>query len=162
MNIKTADNDFAKRLQHSHITLRVRCLNTKGQRRGVDLDSASIIVFDCPATRDHTDHSAGRADKVAYFHPGTGLKMNQGADPARFWVARQVFHHVTQGGYASDLMELILEDYCGRCSRPLNDPESVKRGLGPECYGKETKSHHQVHEQRRQPKRRDQMIMETA
>ena len=24
---------------------------------------------------------------------------------------------------------------CGKCSRPLTDPESIKRGLGPVCHG---------------------------
>lgn len=32
--------------------------------------------------------------------------------------------------------ELWHEGTCGRCSRPLTDPDSIARGLGPECAGK--------------------------
>lgn len=32
--------------------------------------------------------------------------------------------------------EFWHEGKCGRCSRPLTDPESILRGLGPTCAGK--------------------------
>lgn len=31
---------------------------------------------------------------------------------------------------------------CGRCFRTLTDPVSIDRGIGPECYGRTTGSHH--------------------
>lgn len=35
---------------------------------------------------------------------------------------------------------LVAADRCGRCSRELTDPESIARGIGPECHGKATGS----------------------
>ena len=31
---------------------------------------------------------------------------------------------------------------CGRCMRTLTDPVSIERGIGPECYGRDTGSQH--------------------
>lgn len=36
----------------------------------------------------------------------------------------------------SDRCELWHEGRCGRCSRPLTHPESIRTGFGPECAGK--------------------------
>ena len=35
-----------------------------------------------------------------------------------------------------DGYSILHEGRCGRCARPLTDPESIKRGLGPECASK--------------------------
>lgn len=32
-----------------------------------------------------------------------------------------------------DVLEVWHEGCCGRCNRPLTDPESIKRGIGPDC-----------------------------
>jgi hypothetical protein len=32
--------------------------------------------------------------------------------------------------------EVRHEGTCGRCARPLTDPESIDRGFGPECWSK--------------------------
>lgn len=32
--------------------------------------------------------------------------------------------------------EIWHEGTCGRCNRPLSDPESIARGIGPECIKK--------------------------
>lgn len=36
--------------------------------------------------------------------------------------------------------QLVAASTCGRCNRELTDPESIERGIGPECYGKQTAS----------------------
>jgi hypothetical protein len=37
---------------------------------------------------------------------------------------------------------IVVEEQstCGACGRELTDPESIRRGIGPECYGKQTGS----------------------
>jgi len=37
---------------------------------------------------------------------------------------------------------------CGRCFRTLTDPVSIDRGIGPECYGRDTGSQHIAAERR--------------
>jgi hypothetical protein len=35
-----------------------------------------------------------------------------------------------------------VESRCGRCTRQLTDPVSIARGIGPECFGRDTGSRH--------------------
>lgn len=35
-------------------------------------------------------------------------------------------------------VRVLEESVCGRCGLPLTDPESIDRGVGPDCYGKMT------------------------
>jgi hypothetical protein len=44
----------------------------------------------------------------------------------------------------SGLSDLRVQEAsrCGRCMRTLTDPVSIDRGIGPECYGRETGSRH--------------------
>lgn len=35
-------------------------------------------------------------------------------------------------------VRILEESVCGRCGLPLTDPESIDRGVGPDCYGKMT------------------------
>lgn len=39
-------------------------------------------------------------------------------------------------GFAHDDLEFWHEGRCARCARPLTDPASIERGLGPECANK--------------------------
>jgi hypothetical protein len=41
-----------------------------------------------------------------------------------------------------DGYRIQVEDACGRCGRALTDPESIDRGIGPECFGRITASQH--------------------
>lgn len=34
----------------------------------------------------------------------------------------------------SEQVELYHVGKCGRCNRPLTDPTSIERGIGPDCY----------------------------
>ena len=36
--------------------------------------------------------------------------------------------------------ELRSQDRCADCGRPLEDPESVARGVGPDCWGKRARA----------------------
>lgn len=35
-------------------------------------------------------------------------------------------------------VEVVESDNCGMCGRTLTDPESIARGIGPECFGRAT------------------------
>lgn len=39
-------------------------------------------------------------------------------------------------GKIGDQLEIWHEGRCGRCGRALTDPESIERGIGPECVKK--------------------------
>lgn len=103
-----------------------------------------MFTIDCPSKRN----PEAFGDRVGFYTERRGLVPNKGSDPARFWAAEQVLRYITTGEL-HEQMTLQVEEYCGRCARPLNDPESIRRGLGPECYGEHTKSKHQVHEARK-------------
>jgi hypothetical protein len=47
------------------------------------------------------------------------------------------------GGAPADTGYRVQEaSRCGRCLRTLTDPVSIDRGIGPECYGRDTGSRH--------------------
>jgi hypothetical protein len=55
-------------------------------------------------------------------------------------MARAIAYHRLHG--RDDLAdafeaELALAGRCRRCGRALSDPESVRRGVGPDCYLKD-------------------------
>lgn len=58
-----------------------------------------------------------------------------GARAALDWTLRN-----TKSGDLPEQLEVWHEGKCCRCGRKLTDPVSVERGIGPECYGKMTKS----------------------
>jgi hypothetical protein len=43
---------------------------------------------------------------------------------------------VLVGGVVPELLEVRHEGRCGKCGRALTVPESIDRGIGPECFGK--------------------------
>ena len=50
------------------------------------------------------------------------------------WFARKVLR---DGAAPADIgLEVYHEGRCGRCARLLTTPESVERGIGPECWAK--------------------------
>jgi hypothetical protein len=127
-----------------HITLRVRSKNrTLLKKRYITFEQAAIVCFDVPA------HGQGKFDMVGYVHAAQALEVrkNRTADPARYWVAQQVWRYFLTNELHPQL-ELKIEAYCGHCGRALNDPVSINRGFGPECFGKMTGSKHQTRESR--------------
>lgn len=53
--------------------------------------------------------------------------------------ANMVWSMGTEGeasGYAKKGLKLLLEKRCLRCNRKLTTPESIERGIGPECAAK--------------------------
>ena len=59
------------------------------------------------------------------------------------WAARRVIRWAMHGDVEFDEMaEVELASECSHCGRVLRDPESIARGIGPECYGRSTGSEH--------------------
>jgi hypothetical protein len=57
-------------------------------------------------------------------------KMREDSVPVRAF--RYVYEHLARKQFPADL-ELWHEGRCGRCGRKLTVPESIDRGIGPEC-----------------------------
>jgi hypothetical protein len=60
-------------------------------------------------------------------------KMNEDSTPVKAF--RWVFEALQRGGMPHNC-EIWHEGRCGRCGRMLTVPESIERGIGPECAGR--------------------------
>lgn len=106
-----------------HLTFQVR--NWKKAKHGTlhfvsvrtGNDYASI-----GAIRDRNSFSLGNKADLPY-------------DDKRVRGFRYVFEHL-QAKRLPPKAEIWHEGTCGRCNRPLTDPESIARGIGPECIKK--------------------------
>lgn len=101
------------------------------------LADAKVLFIQVPAA------DGGYGDKVAKVTRSKGLVPDTNADPARVWCARQLLRMVA-GQPLAEGLEAFEEDRCGVCGRTLTDPVSIERGIGPECYGRETGSEHET------------------
>ena len=59
-------------------------------------------------------------------------KIGEDADSAKAW---RWFDANLQAGRVPEQLEVWHEGRCGRCGRALTVPESIERGIGPECVG---------------------------
>lgn len=136
-----------RKLGGDHITIRFKAIrdNREGEGRNwlrVPLNEASHVFIEIPSA------SGDWPDKVGVFYPRTGKFFEDtNADPERVTAAILAAHWLNEGNQRSNRIagyRLQEESYCGVCGRTLTDPESIDRGIGPECYGKQTESQHQV------------------
>lgn len=68
------------------------------------------------------------------FHATKNSRMGP---EAASWKAFQFFFQRMQaGGEPCQTLQFWHEGRCGRCGRKLTVPESVERGIGPECAGR--------------------------
>lgn len=130
-----------------HITIRFKAIqdNREGEGRNwlrVPLNEATHVFIEVP------NASGDWPDKIGVFYPRTGKFFEDtNADPKRIqsaiiaalWLNEGEERRTRVGAY-----RLQEESYCGVCGRVLTDPESIDRGIGPECFGRQTDSHHQV------------------
>lgn len=70
---------------------------------------------------------------------GRFLRAPQMPSAARLFAAAMVLRYACGEDFQSEVVEA---DQCGCCGRKLTDPESIVRGIGPECFGKQTGSVH--------------------
>lgn len=135
-----------------HITVRFKCTADNRDRAFAQddnrnwvpcgLSKASHVFIDVP--RPDGDW----ADKVGTYYPQSGCFFADGnADPARIYAAAMAAQWLCGAEFKSEISE---EERCGACGRQLTDPESIARGIGPECFGKMTSSSHQVKSRKEQ------------
>lgn len=127
-----------------HITLTAKCRAPQDDGRWVasSLADAKVVFIEVP-------NQEGWNDKVAKVTRAKGLVPDPHADDARVYCARMLLRYVA-GESLPPSLEVFEEDRCGRCGRALTDPVSIERGIGPECYGRETGSQHET-KQRPEP-----------
>jgi hypothetical protein len=124
-----------------HITVNAKCRKAPAQPGGKwtasTLAEANIIFLTVP------NASGGWADKIGKWTPARGFVADAGADQARAYCAKTLLDWV-QGLPVPPSLQILEEDRCGCCGRALTDPQSIERGIGPECYGRMTDSRHEV------------------
>jgi hypothetical protein len=59
-------------------------------------------------------------------------KSRVGEDAPSYKAFQYVYNSLAQG-QIPQLVEIFHEGRCGRCGRVLTVPESIERGIGPEC-----------------------------
>lgn len=121
-----------------HVTMTFSCkkrgpngrLLSRATRDGrVGINDADIVFID----RDR--------ELQASFVPATGqLRTTAASTPVTRWTAAHVLAWINGDPKLGEQAEVFAATRCARCSRKLTDPESVERGLGPECYGTRTGS----------------------
>jgi hypothetical protein len=68
----------------------------------------------------------------AVFRLTAKSKMTDDAPPVAGF--RFMWRWVNEQKAIPDALAVRHDGHCGRCHRPLTVPESIDRGLGPECY----------------------------
>jgi hypothetical protein len=66
----------------------------------------------------------------------TTAKSKASPDAPSVKAFRFFCREVLQSGTIPEALEVRHEGCCGRCGRALTDPESIDRGIGPECANK--------------------------
>jgi hypothetical protein len=67
------------------------------------------------------------------YHHGARSRVSKDAPSAKAfaWVWRKL-----TAGLVPEILEVYHEGRCGKCHRRLTTPESITRGIGPECEKK--------------------------
>jgi len=80
-------------------------------------------------------------ERIGTYYPQTGdLRPKPYAQKAWIWAAMATIRAAC--GDPHPQAEFSEMDRCGRCARPLTDPVSIQRGIGPDCWGALTGSKH--------------------
>lgn len=121
----------------THITVRFSAKSPPeggGRWQITNLFDARKVYVDVPG------HDLSQGDSIGDFNVGTSTLWATNSDERRVNAARYVLL-VAAGRLKGD--KLKLSTTCLYCGRPLTDPVSIDRGIGPECWGKVTGSQHQ-------------------
>lgn len=116
-----------------HVTLRLVAKSPEGERRW------TRVPF---ALASHVFVEDFDGEKVATFYPVSGtLFFSRHASEASQWAVKAVLRYCAgQFPGFTEVAEIAAADLCGKCGRPLSDPESIERGYGPDCWGAATGS----------------------
>lgn len=83
--------------------------------------------------REYPDNYVGRF----YFNTGE-WRAGKDADAARVYASEKVIAFALSGVPLKS--DVFLAAQCSFCGKGLTDPQSIERGIGPECFGKHTTS----------------------
>jgi hypothetical protein len=120
-----------------HVTLRFRAKRNdagKGKWVSVPFEEATHVFI-----------SSFDGEKLATYYTRDGmLRFEANVSEAVRWSVQSVLRRCADAFPGFEFQaELAVADLCGRCAHPLTDPESLERGLGPECFGIATSSRHE-------------------
>lgn len=120
-----------------HITLRLRC---SAKNDGPGKNWPTVLYPE--ASHIFIDDFDG--ERIATYYPYTGKVRWAAAANAncRWTVAAVLRHYAGEMPGLPEMAELHAAQLCGCCGRQLTDPESIDRGIGPDCWGKLTGSKH--------------------
>jgi hypothetical protein len=125
-----------------HITIRLTCKrppsSDEKRWRTCQFEQAQRVFADIPRG---TSLLAGESPGV-YIPAEDVFRSTAGADQARVWATLFALK-AAAGIERSPEAEILQKTNCLHCGRGLTDPESITRGIGPDCYGKLTSSRHQ-------------------
>lgn len=130
--------------KHVTITLTARKRKPDGQgwvSRGTIEGRVGALAADVLEARD--PQREYQENYIGRLYLDTGAwKAGKAADGARVWTAERVIAFAFGGSLDHDV---FLATECSYCGKKLFDPQSVERGIGPECYGRHTSSRMQKH-----------------
>lgn len=132
-----------------HLTLRLACKGKGEDGRFISRARiAGRVGFDEADAVFCDGADSAFSGWIATLYPKSGQWFTPPSwdDPrgaSYFWAARRVIHWALNGDeeFAAQASVDLAEE-CSHCGRPLNDPVSISRGVGPECYGRSTGSVH--------------------
>lgn len=81
----------------------------------------------------------GTAQKTWFGHNGTEFRLTKKSrytDDATCVRGFRFFWRFIEAGVMPQDMQVRHSGHCGRCGRTLTTPESLDRGIGPECANK--------------------------
>lgn len=118
----------------THLTVAFKNWKRGDRRRNVPIYDAERIYVQVP-------NQSGWGDKIGNVDLNTGLfRAEASADPERVKAALRILS-AAQGQAVDERIQ--HPGTCMVCGRELTDPESIDRGIGPDCYGSITGSEHQ-------------------
>jgi len=119
----------------ARITIRSKATGTRYTYRIVrDKYKATYYVSVLFGQDNETDYAyIGILTEMKGFFGTKGSKVK--LDDPRFKAFQYAWKNAAADAIPSNL-EIWHEGRCGRCGRALTVPESVERGIGPECAGK--------------------------
>lgn len=113
---------------------------SRAQKVGrVGIEAAAAVPKSVVEARDpsveYPDNYVGRL----YLTEGE-WRSGRDADSIRAWAAEKTLLFALSGYDLLAKADVYLATECCYCGKGLRDPESIERGVGPECFGKRTKS----------------------
>lgn len=130
-----------------HLTVRLACKAKGDDGRWISRARlAGRVGFDDADALFVDGGDAAFAEWVGtlYTKSGTWYTPKVWADPRGewyFWAAKAVVAWAL-GSAPLEQATVALAEECSVCGRALTDPESIQRGIGPECFGKRTEASH--------------------